>query len=95
MILVCRDSDFIGIWEDVMASIGHGLMIKFGLGQEPSPERADEWARLTRELIRQGTSQDAAGDQAAKRLFTDYKTRYYASEADTIALLLQQAGDKK
>ena len=95
MILVNRDSDFIGIWEDVMASIGHGLMIKFGLGQEPSPDRADEWARLTRELIRQGMSHDAAGDQAAKRLFSDYRTRHYASQADTIALLLQQAGDKK
>lgn len=78
-----------------MASIGHGLKIRFGLGHDPSPDRADEWARLTREFIRQGVSPDAAGDRAAKHLFTDYKTRVYASEADTIALLLQQAGDKK
>jgi hypothetical protein len=95
MVLFTRDSDFIGIWEDVMASIGHGLMIKFGLGHEPSPESADEWARLTSELIRQGSSPDAAGEHAAKRLFSDYRTRHYASQADTIALLLQQAGDKK
>lgn len=78
-----------------MASIGHGLMIKFGLAHQPSPEKADEWARSTRDLIRQGLSQELAGEQAAKRLFTDYRTRVYASEADTIALLLQQAGDKK
>ena len=95
MVLVNRDSDFIGIWEDVMASIGHGLMIKFGLGHQPSPEMADEWAKRTRQLIRQGVSQDTAGDQAAKSLFTDYRTKHYASQADTIALLLQQAGDKK
>ena len=95
MVQVGRDSDFIGIWENVMASIGHGLMIRFGLAHEPSAAKADEWARLTRDFIRQGFTQDAAGDQAAKLLFSDYRTRYYASQADTIALLLQQAGDKK
>lgn len=51
-----------------MASIGHGLMIKFGLAHQPSPERADEWARSTRELIRQGLSQELAEEQATKRL---------------------------
>lgn len=94
MVLVCQDSNFIGVWEDVLAAIGHALMIKFGLAREPSSEKTDEWVRLTRELIGKGYSQEEAGAVAAKKLFPDVGTRHYASQADTIALLLEQAGKK-
>lgn len=77
-----------------MADVGTALKIKYGLGHNPSPERAQEWARLTRELIRSGLDPDAAGAAAAKQLFRDFQTHVYASEGDTLEMLLQQAGGK-
>ncbi|WP_162827031.1 hypothetical protein [Pseudolabrys taiwanensis] len=78
-----------------MADISHGLMIKFGLANAPSESLSERWASLTRIYINGGMDREAAGDRAAKELFPDYQTRFYASEADTISYLLQQAGDKK
>jgi hypothetical protein len=80
--------------EEFMADIGHGLMIKYGLAHQPSSERAQEWARLTRLLMDRGVGREDAGARAAQQLFTDYRTRYYASEADTIEMLLRQASEK-
>ncbi|PBC00710.1 hypothetical protein CK220_29810 [Mesorhizobium sp. WSM3860] len=75
-----------------MASIGQALLIKYGLGTQPSPERQQEWARLTRQYIKDGQPPDRAGENAAKVLFRDFHTRVYASEADTIEMLLREAG---
>jgi hypothetical protein len=94
MVVFTRNSDFLTELEDFMASAGHGLMIKFGLGQAPSPEKVQEWASLTRQYMREGKSQEAAGEAAAKQLFRDYNTHFYLSEADMIEMLLQQAGNK-
>lgn len=92
MVVILRHSDLLAVWEDFMASIGHALLIKYGLGTQPSPERQQEWARLTRQYIQNGQSPDVAGEAAAKYLFRDFHTHVYASEADTIELLLREAG---
>jgi hypothetical protein len=87
--------DLLEAWETTMADIGNRLKIKYGLGRDPSPERSQEWARLTQQYINQGMSRQTAGEAAAKYLFRDYNTHVYASEADTIEMLLQQVADKK
>jgi hypothetical protein len=40
-------------------------------------------------------SREAAGSAAAKYLFRDFETHFFASESDTIEMLLQQVGDRK
>lgn len=77
-----------------MASAGHGLRIRYGLRLDPSQSQIDAWVQRTRELIRNGYSPEAAGDLAARELFPDYRTHAYASEAETIATLLEAAGKK-
>ena len=77
-----------------MAAAGHGLLIKYGLASEPTPAQTARWAELVRQFIRQGMTRDAAGDAAAKQIFTDYRTRVYASEGDTIDTLLRLADGK-
>lgn len=78
-----------------MASMGHGLKIKYGLANDPSPDQSQRWADLTSQYQREGLNAEAAGDRAAKYLFRDYQTHHYATQADTIAYLLEQAGKKK
>ncbi|ESY26331.1 hypothetical protein X751_00085 [Mesorhizobium sp. LNJC395A00] len=92
MVVILRHSDLLAVWEDFVASIGHALLIRYGLGVQPSAERQQEWARLTRQYIRDGQTADRAGENAAKYLFSDFHTRVYASEADTIEMLLREAG---
>lgn len=77
-----------------MAAAGHALKIKYGLGSDPGASQQSEWARLTRQLINEGHSRDQAGELAAKKLFPDYKTHIYASEADTLDTLLRLAEQK-
>lgn len=77
-----------------MANIGHRLRIKFGLRLDPSPLLQQRWADRTAELIRQGHTYDNAGLLAAKEIFPDFQTHFYASEGDTIEFLLRQAKDK-
>lgn len=77
-----------------MAAASHGLLIKYGLASEPSDVQVRRWAERVRELIGKGQSRDAAGEAAAKQLFTDYRTRVYASEGDTIDTLLRLADGK-
>ena len=90
-----EDGDVFSAWEDFMANAGNRLMIKYGLGHEPTSDRVNEWARLTRQYINQGMSREAAGTAAAKHLFRDFNTHFYASESDTIEMLLQQVGERK
>lgn len=75
-----------------MADAAHGIRIKYGLSNSPSLSQVQEWARLTREFVRQGLSPEAAGHAAAKHLFRDYRMNVYASEADTIEMLLREVG---
>ncbi|MFL1875216.1 hypothetical protein ACIKT0_08380 [Hansschlegelia beijingensis] len=77
-----------------MANIGNALKIKYGLGHDPSSDKAQEWADLVRRYVRDGMPREAAGEAAAKVLFRDYQTHVYASEADTLEMLLQQVADK-
>ena len=84
----------IQIYEEAMANIGNNLKIKYGLKDNPSEKEILRWVEITISNIRRGMGSEAAGHSAAKSLFSDYQTRMYASEADTIAQLLEQAGDK-
>ena len=77
-----------------MADIKHGLFIKFGLGKEPSDLQEKQWAAEVAALIRRGEAPERAGHVVAERLFTDYNTHVYASEADTIEALLAAAGER-
>lgn len=92
MVVSPREADLLGEWEGFMANLGHRLKIKYGLAGDPSPDRAQEWARLTQQYINQGMGREAAGHAAAKYIFRDYNTHFYASEADTIEMLLREAG---
>jgi hypothetical protein len=96
MIVIHRTADIFAEWEHFMANTSNQLKIKFRLAHAPPDKEIEEWARLTRQLIDQGSSREAAGQAVAKRFFPDYNTRKYASsEADTIEYLLQQVGQKK
>lgn len=94
MASISRHSDLLEQLEDLMAEIGNLLRIKYGLGHDPSPEKAEEWARRTRDLIEQGRGREEAGQMAAQQIWRDYRTHFYASEADNLESLLQQAGGK-
>lgn len=95
MPVLLRRSNLLAEWEEFMASISHELRIKYGLGNDPSPDRVQEWVRLTNQYIREGRGREDAGEAAAKFLFPDYRTHFYASQADTVSYLLEQAGRKK
>lgn len=77
-----------------MAAASNRMMIKYGLGHEPTSAEVARWAAAVRKLISEGSSREAAGDFAAKQIFPDYKTRHYASQADTIDTLLRLAEEK-
>ncbi|WP_300535770.1 hypothetical protein [uncultured Mameliella sp.] len=82
-------------WEIAVADIGNRLKIKYGLARDPSAEVIERWRQRTNALIRQGVAPEAAGRQAAQLIFPDFKTHFYASEADTISYLLDQLGGGK
>lgn len=77
-----------------MADISHGLMIKYGLSRSPSQGLVDQWLALTIRLINQGHPSEEAGRAAAKVIFPDFDSHFYASEADTIGHLLGRAREK-
>lgn len=95
MAAILGSSDLFAEWEAFMANIGNALKIKYGLARDPSDAQVQQWASLTRQLVLQALSREDAGHEAARRLFTDYRTRVYASEADTIEYLLQQVAQKR
>lgn len=76
-----------------MADIGTRLRIKYGLENNPTAAQQARWAEVTRSLIRQGYTANQAGTAAAKTLFADFERMIYASEADTIEMLLRKADE--
>ncbi|WP_312597804.1 hypothetical protein [Brevundimonas sp.] len=77
-----------------MADAGDRLRIKYGLGTNPSRDQQRRWADIVDRLVAQGYSKGQAGRMAAKELFVDFETNFYASEGDTIDFLLRQVRDK-
>ena len=77
-----------------MADAGNRIKIKYGLRNNPSLAQQREWANIVALFVRQGYSHDQAGQMAAKQLFSDYDTMKYASEGDTIEMLLRQINEK-
>ena len=77
-----------------MADIGSNLRITFGLISDPTPIEQLLWARRTEAFIRRGSSREAAGWAAARRVFGGVGLRTYASEGDTIGFLLKRVRDK-
>ena len=74
-----------------MADIDRRLKIKYGLTRDPSPLERKRWAELTDAFIRQGFTREEAGERAAAQSLPGYQTFFYASEADTIEMLLRDA----
>jgi hypothetical protein len=77
----------------IMADVAYELMIKYGLAARPSDDIVREWARLTRKNISIAWPPEQAGERAAK-LFADYNTRTYASQAHELIALLEAAEAK-
>lgn len=77
-----------------MADITHNLMIRFGLSRRPTQAESDAWVQLTDALIRQGVSAKDAGLRAAYQTLPGPGTKVFASQADTIEMLLNKAKDK-
>lgn len=77
-----------------MADIAHSLRIKYGLRRDPSLEEISRWRDRTVGFIDRGFGREDAGQRAAALVFPDYNTVKYASEADDIGWLLDQAGNK-
>lgn len=87
-------SDPLELWEAYVADISHSLMIKYGLRGGPSEALVQLWLQRVRANIAAGMSQEAAGEAAAKVTFTDFRTHFYASQAETLEALLKAAGNK-
>jgi hypothetical protein len=77
-----------------VASISEGLMIKYGLSHKPTDDQTNTWLRRTRSNINIGIGREEAGERAAREIFTDYKTHFYSTEADTMETLLRIAEGK-
>lgn len=77
-----------------MADVGDRIRIKYGLRNNPSLTQQQQWAAAVERLVGQGYSREDAGRMAAKELFSDFGTMVYASEGDTIEMLLQRIRDK-
>jgi hypothetical protein len=77
-----------------MAAASNRMRIKYGLGHEPSDAEVARWAALVRQFITLGEGREAAGEHAAKQIFTDFRTHHFASQADTIDTLLRLADEK-
>jgi len=77
-----------------MSVIAHSLKIKYGLLNSPSEEKIKLWAEKSEAYISKGVTAEEAGNKAAKEVFSDYKKMFYAAQADTILVLLNQAKNK-
>jgi hypothetical protein len=84
----------LGLWEEVVAALGHKLRMKYGLRDEPTEAQVRAWLETTQAAIRRGADRERAGDEAARALFPTYRTHIYAPEADTIEMLLREAEGK-
>ena len=77
-----------------MADVGDRIRIKYGLRNNPSLTQQQQWAAVVERLVSQGHSREEAGRMAAKETFSDFDSLVYASESDTIEMLLQRIRDK-
>lgn len=77
-----------------MSDISHVLMIKFGLGRHPNQQQIQEWLRLLQSFITKGYGVETAGAEAAKLVFPDCGTHFYASQSDTIVAMLAKLRGK-
>lgn len=77
-----------------MADITHRLMIKYGLSRAPTQAESNQWVQLVEALIAQGVPREEAGRRAAAQLLPGFETHVYASEADTLEMLLNRVKDK-
>ncbi|MDZ4693422.1 hypothetical protein [Terricaulis sp.] len=77
-----------------MADIRHALMIKYGLGRQPTQAESDIWFVEVEKLKRQGVSSEEAGRRAAQAQLPGFKSKIYASEGDTVETLLLRVRDK-
>lgn len=77
-----------------MADVGDRIRIKYGLRASPSLEQQRRWADAVDRYVALGYGRDLAGENAAKEVFTDYRSILLKSEADTIEMLLQRIRDK-
>ena len=77
-----------------MSQAANSLRLQYGLGLTPTDYKIDEWLKLVKRYIGEGNSKDSAGEMAAKQIFPDYQTHFFASEADTIETLLRLAENK-
>lgn len=77
-----------------MAEIGHNLMIRYGLSRAATATEAAAWAKRVQELMAAGYTPAQAGDTAAQAILPGYQTRHYASEGDTVEMLLQRLNNK-
>ena len=71
--------------------IGSSLYIKYGLQHTPDEQQTELWVQIVEMLVLSGVSMEDAGAQAAKQIFPDYNSVFYASEADSIEALLAAA----
>ena len=76
-----------------MADAGDRIRIKYGLRNNPTSTQQQQWAAAVERLIGQGHTREEAGRLAAKETFSDFGTMFYASESDTIEMLLQRLRD--
>ena len=77
-----------------MSDVANSLRIRFGLQHKPTDAQVKQWAATVKQLKGSGYSTDQAGAIAAQRMFPDFRTMFYASEADTIETLLRLAENK-
>jgi len=77
-----------------MADIGLNLKIKYGLSRDATAVETRNWYQLVESYRRSGYSLEESGELAARSILPGYRTRVYASEADTIEMLLDQAKNK-
>lgn len=74
--------------------VSRKLQVKYGLTSEPTTTQVTAWVALTRANMSDGTESELAGEIAARYLFADYRSRVFATEADTLEMLLNEAEKK-
>lgn len=76
-------------------SIASRLKVKYGLPSEPSLAVRQQFKRQARANINSGrfSTVEAAGRSAAMQVFTGFETRVYASQSDTLEMLLREIED--
>lgn len=77
-----------------MSDLATALRVKYGLSDDPTPEAIGAWAKAVEELLAEGTLSEAAGREAAGKVFGELERILYFSEADTLEALLRRAQAK-